>query len=338
MTLPSNTPKKILLLQLRQLGDILLTTSCIRELKARYPEAHIAFLSHRMGEPLLKNNPYLDELITYHHQDTIPQQFARFRYLREQHYDLVIDFMNNPRSAIFSWITAAPQRLSFRQRLFGAYTHLAPLTHDDRYIVQSKFTLLRQVDCAPQNQQLIFPWQESDLGPYHKFVAIEPIFRDAPLRVLFAPSHRRAHRQWPLERYVRLADRLVREWHATVTWIWGPGPEEQEIDRLIAQCKEKTLKAPATTLPQLAAFMAQHDLFVGNSNGPSHIAVAVDLCSLQLHGHTNARAWCPQNERHQSLQSSEYGKVAHPSLEPISEDEVWKKLCGMKATISKKDR
>jgi ADP-heptose:LPS heptosyltransferase len=333
MHYPTFAPKKILIIQLRQLGDILLTSPCIEEVKRAFPQARLSFLSHRMGKAILEKNPFLDQLITYHEQDSLALQWQRLAQLRRERFDLVIDFMNNPRSAIFSWWTGAARRISFRQRLGFAYTQLCPLQDDTQYIVQRKFSLLRLLGCTPHNTALLFPWQPEDLAPYHALAENNAAFRHSPLRVVLAPSHRRAVRKWPALRYVHLAERLVREWRASVTWIWGPGGEEQEIDALIAQCEVPTVKAPATTLPQLAALIAQHDIFIGNSNGPSHLAVAVDICSLQLHGHTNAEVWCPQNARHHSLQSQEFGLIPQATLVPISEESVWQKLSEMKTLI-----
>ncbi len=325
--------RKILVIQLRQLGDILLTTPCLRAIKAEEPGCHLTFLSHRMGRAVLSHNPHIDELLTYHESDSWREHLRRWRYLRRQRFDLVLDFMNNPRSALFSLASNAPRRASFRQRLFAAYNTLVPRETGSTYIVRYKFALLQHHGFSPQDEGLVFGWQPSDLAPVAAFCARYPHFKQGQLRVILSPSHRRPLRKWPGERFSALADLLVREWGAQVTWAWGPGGEEQEIDRLQALCQEKTYKAPASTLSELAAFIAQHDLFIGNSNGPSHLAVAVDICSLQLHGHTDALAWCPNNSQHQYLQSPEYGLTAHPSLAPLSLATVWEKLLSMRPVI-----
>ena len=57
--------KNILIVQLRQLGDILLTTPVVDALKEQYPEAKISFLSHPMGKLVLNGNPNIDELLFY---------------------------------------------------------------------------------------------------------------------------------------------------------------------------------------------------------------------------------------------------------------------------------
>ena len=72
---------------------------------------------------------------------------------------------------------------------------------------------------------------------------------------------------------------------------------------------------------------------MGNSNGPSHVAVAVDVPSLQLHGHTTAESWCPSTERHRALQSPEFGKVAMPDMAAIKVEAVWGELQQMRSIL-----
>jgi ADP-heptose:LPS heptosyltransferase len=149
-------------------------------------------------------------------------------------------------------------------------------------------------------------------------------FRDAPVRVVLSPTNRREPRRWPLDRYAALADRLVREWQASVVWLWGPG-EEADVDQAISLCREKTIKAMPTRFREMAALLANADLFFGNSNGPSHVAVAVGIPTLELHGPTLATSWCPMTSRHRAVQGSSMGDIAAES--------AWSTLQAMKPEV-----
>jgi heptosyltransferase-2/heptosyltransferase-3 len=119
----------------------------------------------------------------------------------------------------------------------------------------------------------------------------------------------------------------VREWGAEVLWLHGPG-EDAAVAAARGLCQEDTVLAPKTTFREMAALLANTDLFIGNSNGPSHVAVAAGICSLQLHGPTHARAWCPLTDKHRALEA-----VATRAIEEITVEQVWEALCGMQATI-----
>lgn len=330
--------KKILLIQLRQLGDIILSTPCIREIRRELPKAHITFLCHKMGKQVLEGNPYVNQVIYYHENDSYTKFLEHFREIRSHSFDLVFDFMNDPRSGLFSLISKGKKKVSTKSARKWIYHQTLPRSNDEKtYIVDEKFNLLRACGFSPQDRNLDFPWFEEHLSPV-KVLFSSQAYRESstpdPIRVVLSPTHRRLQRKWPLERYCQLAEMLVSQWNAKVTWIWGPG-EEAEIDRAITNCSVKTFKAPPTSFKELAALIANHHFFVGNSNGPSHLAIASDICSLQLHGHTKARSWCPFTPHHQAIQSDEFGKVKEPSLNPISVEEVWRVVLSMKPEIEK---
>ena len=304
--------QRILLIQLRQLGDILLTTPAIRAVREFYPDAELHFLAHKMGNLILKDNPHIDRLITYTEKDSVFAQLKLMKELRQNRYDLVIDFMYNPRSAIFALSTGCKTRVAFPSRRNFAFTKIVPKPPSD-YIVREKFHILQALDIPASNENLVLPWREKDLGPYGDFLAKHQLDKTRPRMVLSA-THRREVRQWPRERYASLADELVRKYKAVVIWAWGPG-EKDFVEEARSLCKEETLMAPDTSFSELAAFFANCDLFIGNSNGPSHVAVSSRIPSLQLHGPTIAKAWCPNNTIHHSVQEAEMADI---SLEQIS--------------------
>lgn len=317
--------KKILLIQHRQLGDILLTTPCISAIHAQFPETSLDFLSHRMGNMILKDLPQIAHLYTYHESDSLQTSWQLIKTLRANRYDLVIDFMNNPRSAIQTWLTGAPKRISFKSNRALAYTTRISHPKEYTYIVKEKFQLLQSLGIEYQNEPLLMPWHKSDLHATTDFR--NQLQRDNPqaLKIVLSPTHRRVQRQWSLQSYIQMADYLVREHTAQVIWIWGPG-EENMIDQAMKSCQEKTFKIPATSLRELTAFLAHCDYFIGNSNGPSHLTIAAGTCSLQLHGHTNAYAWCPMNHQHRAIQSPSFGNAQPYPMADITVEDVKQKF------------
>ena len=285
-----------------------------------------------MGKAILEHNPFLNKLLTYHDGDSLSQQISLLFRLRKEKFDLVIDFMNNPRSALMTMATGAAVRTAFYSPRRIAYNRTPKRPDGGQYITQEKFLLLKTCGFKPSDQSPVFPWASDDLKPWSYFEQGLPPEERRKIRVVLSPTHRRKIRKWPLSCYAALADYLSHAWDALVIWIWGPG-EGQEIDYAITLCKSKTFKAPPTNLRELAALTSQQDLFIGNSNGPSHIAVAADIHSLQLHGHTEARAWCPETEKHQSLQALDYGYSENVTLKSITLTMVIDKLEGMKESV-----
>jgi heptosyltransferase-3 len=326
--------RNILLIQLRQLGDILLTTPCFREIKRAWPDARITFLSHPMGRLIADENPYMHQHLTYDPKGGWRQEWQLIRTLRAARYDLVLDFMYNPRSALYARATGSPRRLAFPSRRALFFTEIVPQGGRIEYIVQEKFRYLQHLGIQPVSARLDLPWSEKHTSPLMQLLQDAPDFAQAPLRIAISPTHRRAERQWPVERYAKIADRLHLEWGASVLWLWGPG-EEDFVRRAMAFCAQPMRLAPKTSFRELAALIANCDLFIGNSNGPSHVAVASDTPSLQIHGPTYAATWCPQTELHQAVQAYAGTPEGRGPIAAVTEEEVWQSLENMQPLLRK---
>ncbi len=329
-------PRKVLFIQLRQLGDILLTTPCARAFKETFPETELHFLAHPMGRLILEGNPWLDRLHFYN-PDSRLAELRLMRELKDLGFDLVVDFMNNPRSAIYTLATSSPRRLAYHSNRRLAYTEVLPKLTEPDYIVREKARLLKVFGVVLRSEALTLPWFESDATKALEYLSENSGFANASLRIALSPTHRRAVRRWPQVEYARLADALVNEWGAQVIWLWGPG-EEEFVDDCRDLCPAKTYKMPPATFREMTAFMAQCDLFVGNSNGPSHVAVAVGTPSLQLHGPTSAVSWCPMTKEHRALQAPHRTIELPPIMSDIAYEQVWQSLIDFRPVIENSAR
>ena len=267
-----------------------------------------------MGRMILDDNPYLDEHFIY--EDGVKNFVKMVKGLRDRQYQIVVDFMANPRSCLMSLGSGAQRRISFRTNRRFAYTDVVPRPPGTDYVVRDKMKLLRVFGADSDDTRLDLPWNERHTGPLLRLMGESPAFRDAPVRVALSPTHRRSERQWTLERYARLAEELSREWRAEIVWLWGPG-EEDVVTRAAALTQAKSMIAPKTSFREMAALLANFDLFVGNSNGVSHLAVAVDCPSLQLHGPTLKSSWSPLTASHRGLQAGIDGDGPHMHQLPL---------------------
>ncbi|MFA6111181.1 MAG: glycosyltransferase family 9 protein [Candidatus Latescibacterota bacterium] len=117
----------------------------------------------------------------------------------------------------------------------------------------------------------------------------------APL-VALHPGSGAARKNWPLDRFAALADRL-QERGLQPVWILGPLEEQTRKEAGCRPC------LPPGTARELAAFLAQVDLFVGNDSGPGHLAAAVGTPTLSLFGPTDPALWRPRSRLGRVLQA-----------------------------------
>jgi len=311
---------KVLIIQLRQLGDILLTTPVIRALKDHAPDAQVDFMTYPMGKLIIPGNSLVRRHVIAPQQG-VGQALRFLREIRRERYDVVLDFMATPRSAVIARLIPADKRIAFQTTRAPFYSVVMPRGIGNQYIVREKFELLKPIGVLAPDVRMMLPWKDSDAQVVSSLMRECSSFANAKRRVMLSPTHRRQERQWPADRWAELALWLERSQQASVLWAWGPG-EEQEIEHLIKLSSGAGVKIPKTTFRELAAITANCDLFIGNSNGPSHVAVAVNTPSLQLHGPTSATSWCPQTLRHRAVQGDTMSDILPTTVESAVAD-LW---------------
>jgi heptosyltransferase-2/heptosyltransferase-3 len=280
------TPRRenFLVIQLRQIGDVVLTTPIPHILKEARPGCRLVFLTERPSEQLLDGNPYIDEVVISDRKGTMLDSLRLAAALRRRRFDVVLDFMGNPRSALLARLSGAPMRVSYPAAGRGLlYTHRVP--PEKRYAVEIKKSLLRPLGITSplDRAELYLTDAEREAG---KVARGELLAGFARRLVTVDPSHRRATRRWPAEHYGRLC-RLVRDGlGALPAVLWGPG-EEELADAVVAASEGAAVMAPPTGLREMAALIGAADLHVGNCSAPRHIAVAVGTPTFTVLGSTS---------------------------------------------------
>src|SRR4051812_19299577 len=110
-----DNPQKVLIIQLKRAGDVLLTTPVAEILKRRWPEAQIDFLVEKAFAPLLENNPSIDTVERYD-KTRVRQTLLR---IRAQRYGRIFDFQSSPRSALVVLASGASSTAGYAVPFWG---------------------------------------------------------------------------------------------------------------------------------------------------------------------------------------------------------------------------
>ena len=111
MILDKEKINKILLIKFGGMGDVLLTTPVLPNIREYFPDAEIHFLTLRQTRDILMYNYYISRVITYDKKED--KSFFLIKHVRKQKFDLVIDLFCNPRTAFFSFCSGAKYRFGF---------------------------------------------------------------------------------------------------------------------------------------------------------------------------------------------------------------------------------
>ena len=109
-----STIEKILIIKLRAVGDVLLSTIVTKNLRLAFPSAVIHYLTEPPGREVFHLNPFIDDVLVFD-KETMSGA-GLIRAVRRRRYDLVIDLFGNPRTALVTWLSRASVRVGYRFR------------------------------------------------------------------------------------------------------------------------------------------------------------------------------------------------------------------------------
>ncbi|MBF0353057.1 MAG: glycosyltransferase family 9 protein [SAR324 cluster bacterium] len=295
-SLPNNSlmlvPQKILLIQLRRIGDVLMTTPSVAALRSQFPEAHITFLTERPSDQLFKASAHVNEVLLYK-KNSFWSELKFLWSLRQRRFDLVIDFFGNPRSAAMSWITGAFFRIGFNFRGRGLfYTHRVTMSKNGQYAAKHKAQLLEPLGLTLSEFPLFFEVDEQDRH-YADQLFEQLGLAENDFVVSLSPVSRQPYKVWPAKNFAEVADWLTETMNAKILFIYGPG-EQSFVDDVRQSMKQKALPDYAVpTLSQTRAIFEKVRLHVGNDNGPCHFAIAARTPTVTVFGRPKAVNWTP---------------------------------------------
>lgn len=267
--------KRVLVVKLRHLGDVLLSTPVFSCLKTALPHAQIDACVYEEAVPMLDGHPSICEII--------PSRKGHFinlvRSIRKKKYDLVLNLTEGDRGVLIAYLSGAKIRVSFPPK--GKWqkklvTHTVKQCPGLRHTVERNLDVLRCIG--------IFP-KESERELYF---AIDPSPESS--FILIHPTSRWRFKCWPnmrglLERLSEMGKRVI------VTS--GPDPIEIAMVKELAQGLNVEVKAGQTSLKELGSLIAASEVLICVDSVPFHLASALKHPVIALFGPTSDVTWGP---------------------------------------------
>ncbi|MGB5872101.1 MAG: glycosyltransferase family 9 protein [Bacteroidota bacterium] len=319
--------RRLLVIKLRAIGDVLLSTIVTRNLREFFPESEIHFLTERASIDVLRGNPFIDAVVVYDRKTMTGADLIR--RVRKNGYDLVFDLFGNPRSALVTYLSGAGYRVGFRFRARSyAYNIVVPPRGGVVHNTQFNLDALEAVGVPIVDRNIYFtPSPEAERSAQEYF---SQSAQGSPLIVGINTGGGWYTKRWGLDRYALLADRLVEVFGATILLTWGPG-QLQEAREVASLMKHAPLIPPPTSLSELGALLKRCSILVSNDSGPMHIAAAVGTPVLGIYGPTNPTLQGPFGTRNLTVRKEGLDclgcnltscPIGHPCMQDLPVDRV----------------
>jgi ADP-heptose:LPS heptosyltransferase len=275
------------------MGDVILTTPLLHALRQEFPSARITYLSEHPFITLLANHPAVDNLVAIHRKK-ITGSFQAFFKLLLSRYDVAIDLLGNPRSALLTFLSGAKIRIGgdFRVRRH-LYTH--PVNNSGRLLDAVQFHL-SYLDPLGLQYRPIDPYialtdEEKEHG--RDYLRRRGYQLDEKI-IGIHPGASWPAKKWFPNRFAVLANRLMSQHKAQILFTMGAG-EQDIMAAVIKSCNFSVIEPKVLPLRQLAAVLSQLSVFVSNDCGPMHLAPAVGTPTIGIFGPGEPDIWFPYN-------------------------------------------
>lgn len=298
--------RKILVIEMWLIGDVVLVSPLLQALRARFPDARITLLAKPHAEELLRHSGLVDEVIAFDFPWTATERkYQPGRYdrraigsligrLRRERFDLTIDCRMDVRSNIVAFATGAPHRIGYD---FGGGSYLLtdalPASPDALHKVDDWLALLEPLDGAAWAPQDTLAGPAGRLTPLLSVTAGERAEARRRLRALgvldddivvgIHPGASNPRRRWPLEDFAWVADSLAARGSGIASSF--PRRRESLVPLVFVDPGGYGAKMPceshacflSTTLRELMATLTHCDVLICNDSGPMHIADALGV-------------------------------------------------------------
>jgi predicted lipopolysaccharide heptosyltransferase III len=292
---------KILLIRLRQIGDVVFTTPAIRAVRRKFPEARITYLVEPAAAAVVDGNSHLDHILIA----PLPRRVSRIREdvtlireLRARRFDVAIDFHGGPRSSLLSWLSGARRRIGYDIAGRGwMYTDRVarPRELRPRHSVQNQWDLLQPLGIgAPDpihdpTEMPKLPAAAARVDARLKAAGVQP---SEPLVVIHV-SAGNEFRRWPADSFEALIVSIATTNPASRIIVTSGPSDRDAAARIIERARirlasraDRILASGDFDLAELRALLDRSALFIGGDSGPLHIAGTTGVAIVGLFGPT----------------------------------------------------
>ena len=310
--------RKILLIKLSAVGDVVHTIPVLNKLRRRYPSAQLDWLVTPAIAELLRHHPAITNIIEFEREAwSTPWRLAPFASyarlaakLRAAAYDLVVDMHGQFRTAALTLATGAPIRIGFdrprarvwdasprkfpeqarkhawqgaREGSWVAYTHHIPVPTLDLHAVDRYLSVGPILGLDRDPADFSFPIPQSALSRADALLA-EHGAEHADIAIM-APGTIWETKRWGSDKFAEVAGHFLSKDLAVV--LIGSQRERAVCEEVAALAPGVIDLAGMTALSELAALIRRSTISITNDSGPMHLAVALDRPVVSIFGPTD---------------------------------------------------
>ena len=308
--------KRILVIQLKQIGDVLLSSPICNTLKLNYPDAKIDYIIYDYTYGIVENNPNISNVIKITSKERESKwEFLKF-LMKLPKYDICINVQGKLEGALITLFSGAKQRVSWNRKGWKMFYN-CPVDADKVMTISGigntidhRLALLTPLKILNYERNLKIWIKDEERRNIRKLMQNAGIYLNKPI-ISFGVTSRKDYRIWPKERFAKLIDVLYEKYGIQAVLFFAPNDKKYNSEEDYCNSVKELIKnkecvftnVRTKSARELIVLLAESDMYIGNDNGPRHFAQAVDTASFAIFTTlNNKKSFCPHNDlRHRAI-------------------------------------
>ena len=274
--------KKILIIQNKRIGDVLISAVIANNYKAKYPDSVIHLMAYDFTHGVLLHNPNINQIIAINEKELkkIPNLIRTILKVRNEKYDIIFDPYSKLQSRLMCKFGGAKQTVGHKSRKkignWGYYTHpvaiLESKTQPCGKAIEDRIHLLQQVDTFDtiDYEPKIFLTKEE------KEFKVPEKYQDKKI-IMLGILGSTPQKSMPYEYIAQIVDYIAHTFDCYLLFNYAPN-QKAEADKIYELCQNKSniiLDIYAKNIREFAVLMNACNVLVSNEGGTVHIAKAL---------------------------------------------------------------
>ncbi len=307
---PSILPPKcrILVIRLRSLGDVVLNTPVLENLKLNFPDSHISVLVESPFGDALHGNPVIDEIIVRERKrvscgnglSVFWEEVKFFLDLRRRKFHLALDFHGGPRAANIAFLCGARWRMGHQNspRRWAYNVHVSTLFSGTRvHTVKEQLSKLESLGLKTTESDPKIWVSEEEKEASLLVLDKVGVRRGEPYAVIH-PGVVKPHQRWQPEKMAQIADHIQKK--LNLKTVFSSTKEQiSQVEEILSLMKSQALSlAGKTNIRELIALLSGARFLVCHNGGQMHLSAAVGTPVFVLFGPSTPEIFGPVGKDH----------------------------------------
>ena len=290
------SPRNILIIRLRRIGDVVMTTPAVAELRRAFPRAIITYLIEEPFRRLVEGHPDIDRVIAVPERQKAREFVALMRRIRKEAFDTVLDFHGGPRAWFITLFSGAIRKIGYQVK-YKSFIYDLKVPRDRPqgpiHSVENHLNLVRGlgVEAGQAPSLKLSKPKEEEVRRIDRIWEENHLSGSKVVAVHISAGNK--FRDWGAENWAALVGELGGLDGVKVLLVGGEADQDQEKEIRARTGGRPLALVGRLNLAELGEVLARASLFVGPDSGPMHIAAAVGAPIVALFGPTLPAHFAP---------------------------------------------